>query len=96
MSPERKECRKMETNKSIAARVASLGDVCEYSLAVITKTDSENAYGIAVHDAYEHNVICIKEIGTDKDLALSIVDILNKYRIPQVHFLDVINDLMNK
>ena len=86
----------METNKSIKTKVASLGDVCEYSLAVIAKTDPENAYGIAVHDAYEHNIICIKEIGTDKALALSIVDILNKYRIPQVHFIDVINDLMKE
>ncbi len=86
----------METNKSLKALVNSLDVGCEYSLAVITKTDPENAYGIAVHDAYEHNIICIKEIGTDKDLALSIVDILNKYRIPEVHFLDVINDLMNE
>ncbi|MBE6584263.1 MAG: hypothetical protein E7649_04660 [Ruminococcaceae bacterium] len=86
----------METNKSTLARVASLDDGCEYSLAVIAKTDSESAYGVAANDARDGNVLCIKEIGSDKEFALSIVDILNKHRIPYVHFIDVINDLMNE
>lgn len=86
----------METNKSILTRVISLNIECEYRLAVITKSDSENTYGIAAHKVCEDNALCIKEIGTDKDLALSIVEILNKYRISYVHFIDVINDLMNE
>ncbi len=85
----------METNKSNLATVASLNAGCEYRLVVIAKAGSENAYGIAVQDAREDNV-CIKEIGADKELVLSIVDILNNYRVPYVHFLDVINDLMNE
>ena len=86
----------METNKSIKARVASLGAEYEYSLAVITKTDLDNTYGIAVKDACQDNFLCIKEISCDKELVQSFVDILNKYRIPYVHFHDVINDLMNE
>lgn len=85
----------MDTNKSIPYNVASRGLECEYSLVIIAKTDLENAYGIEAKDTYENNVLCIKEIGNDKNIALSIVDILNKYRIPYVHFLDVVSDLMN-
>jgi len=86
----------MKTNKSALAKVASLGDGCEYSLAVIAKTDSESTYAVAAHDAFGDKSLCIKELGTDKDTALSIVGILNKYRIPYVHFVDIINDLMNE
>jgi|GEM_PF-5356273 len=85
----------METNKSNLATLASLGVGCKYRLAVIAKAGVENAYGIAVQDASEDNMLCIKEIGADKSLALSFVDVLNNYRVPFVHFLDVINDLMN-
>lgn len=85
----------METNKSPRAMASSLNVGCEYNLVVIAKAGSENAYGIAAQDAREDN-ICIKEIGADKELVLSIVDILNNYRVPYVHFLDVINDLMNE
>ena len=86
----------METNKSTLSRIDSLKVKCEYNLVVITKTDSENAYGIAAQDSYEDHELCIKEIGTDKELALSFIDILNNYKIPYVHFLDVIDDLMNE
>ena len=86
----------METNKSTLSRIASLEVGCEYNLVVITKTDSENAYGISAQDSYEEHELCIKEIGTDKEFALSIIDILNNYRVPYVHFLDVVNDLMNE
>ena len=86
----------METKKSIPYKVASRGVGCEYSLVVIAKTDLENAYGIEAKDTYENNVLCIKEIGNDKDVTLAIVDILNKYRIPYVHFLDVVSDLVNE
>lgn len=86
----------METNKSTMIKAASRADGCEYCLAVIDKTDIENVYGVAARDTFDDNILCIKEIGADKELALSIVDILNKYRIPYVHFIDVINDLMNE
>ena len=86
----------METNKSTLARIDSLKAKCEYSLVVINKTESDNTYGIAAHNSCEENEPCIKEIGTDKELALSIIDVLNNYNIPYVHFLDVIEDLMNE
>ena len=86
----------METNKSTLSRIASLKVGCEYNLVVIRKTPLENAYGIAARDSYENHEPCIKEIGTDKELALSILDILNNYKVPYVHFLDVIDDLMNE
>jgi len=85
----------MKTNKSNLATVASLDAGCEYRLIVIAKAGSESAYGIAAQDVREDNV-CIKEIGANKELAQSIVDTLNNYKVPYVHFLDVINDLMNK
>jgi len=68
----------------------------EYKPVVISKADSQEAYGIAVRDDIYPNALCIKEIGTDKELVLSIVDTLNKYRVPSVHFLDVVSDLMNE
>ena len=86
----------METNKSNLSRIASLKVGCEYNLVVIQKTPLENAYGIAAQDSYEDHELCIKEIGTDKELAISIIDILNHYKVPYVHFLDVIHNLMNE
>lgn len=85
----------MKTNKSNLATVAALNFGCEYRLVVIAKAGSESAYGIAAQDAREDNV-CIKEISANKELAQSIVDTLNNYKVPYVHFLDVINDLMNE
>lgn len=85
----------MKTNKSNLATLETLNSGCEYRLVVIAKAGSESAYGIAAQDAREDNV-CIKEIGANKELVLSIVDILNNYKVPYVHFLDVINDLMNE
>lgn len=86
----------MEMNKSIPYKLASRRVECEYSLVVIAKTNLEYAYGIEVKDSSENNVLCVKEIGNDKNVALSIIDVLNKYRIPYVHFLDVVSDLMNE
>ena len=86
----------METNKSTLSRINSLEVGCEYNLVVIPKTPLENAYGIAAQDPHEEHESCIKEIGTDKELALSILDVLNRYKVPYVHFLDVIYDLMNE
>ena len=60
------------------------------------QNDSEDIYGIAAQDAREDKMLCIKEIGYDKELALSILCVLNNYRVPFVHFLDVVNDLMNE
>ena len=85
----------MKTIKSITDKAAFLDVACEYSVVIITKNDSENAYGIAARDASEVNM-CIKEIGADKELALSILEILNNYKVPFVHFPDVVNDLMNE
>ena len=86
----------MKTNTSTLARINSLNVKCKYKLVVIDKTHSKNTYGIAAQDLCENNDLCIKEIGNDKELALSIIDILNNYNVPYVHFLDVINDLMNE
>ena len=86
----------METNKSTLARIDSLKAKCEYSLVVINKTESDKTYGITAHNSCEDSEPCIKEIGTDKELAISIVNVLNNYNIPYVHFLDVIDDLMNE
>lgn len=85
----------MKTNKSNLATLETLNSGCEYRLVVIAKAGSESAYGIAAQDVREDNV-CIKEIGTNKELALSIIDILNNYKVPHVHFLDIIDDLMNE
>ena len=86
----------METNKSTLARIDSLKAKCEYSLVVINKTEAEKTYGITAHNSCEDNKLCIKEIGTDKELALSIIGVLNNYNIPYVHFLDVIDDRLNE
>ena len=86
----------METNKSTLARIDSLKVKCEYSLVVIEKTNSQNTYGIVAQGLCENNETCVREIGTDKELALSFIDILNNYNVPYVHFLDVIDDLMNE
>ena len=86
----------MNTNKSLLDKVVSLDNIYEYSLVVITKANSGNVYGIAALNMHNNKELCRKEIGTDKGLVLSIVDILNKYRIPHVHFHDIINDLINE
>lgn len=86
----------METNKSTLTRIDSLKAKYEYNLVVINKTESVKTYGITAHNSCEDNEPCIKEIGTNKELALSIIDVLNNYNIPYVHFLDVIDDLMNE
>ena len=86
----------METNKSTLARIDSLKAKYEYSLVVKNKTESKKTYGITAHNSCKNNEPCIKEIGPDKELALSIIDVLNNYNIPYVHFLDVIDDLMNE
>lgn len=83
----------MKTEKSTPT---SLAVQREYSLAVIAKADSENAYGIAAHDTFGDNAVYVKEIGSDKELATSIVGILNDNKVPYVHFIDIINDMMNK
>ena len=86
----------MDTNKSTLARIDSLKANYEYNLVVINKTESKKTYGITAHNSCEDNELCIKEIGTDKELALSILEILNNYKVPFVHFPDVVNDLMNE
>ena len=86
----------MKTIKSIHNKVASPDIGYEYTLVVIAKNDLDNTYGIAAQDAHEDNLLCIKEIGTDKELALSIVDILNHHKVSYVHFFDVVNDLINE
>lgn len=85
----------MKAIKSSHDNINALRNFCEYKLVVIAKSAAENLYGISAQDASEVNM-CIKEIGTDKEFALSIVDILNSYKIPFVHFQDVIDDLMNE
>ena len=84
----------METTESPLVKFASLDIGCEYRLVVIAKADSEHAYGIAAQDG-EDTVLCIKEINADKDTVLSVIDILNTNKVPYVHFLDVVHDLMN-
>lgn len=88
----------METMKSTfeKSKVSSLGFKYEYIVAVITKADSSDTYGIAVRDICSQNELCIREIGADKELVLSIVDTLNNFKVPYVHFLDVISDLINE
>ena len=86
----------MKTIEQIPYKAPSPCIECEYIPVVIVKNGSENAYGIAVHGTRENKLLCVKEIGTDKELALSIVDTLNKYTVPYVHFLDIVNDMMNE
>ena len=87
----------MKTDPSLNRHKVHLGDsMLEYKLAVIAKSESQEAYGIAVEDDCNPNALRIKEVGVDKDLTLSIIDTLNNYRIPSAHFLDIISDLMNE
>ena len=85
----------MKTVKSNHDNINALCSFCEYKLVVIAKSATESLYGISAQDASEVNM-CIKEISADKELALSIIDILNSYKVPFVHFQDVIDDLMNE
>lgn len=78
------------------AQTSSVEYKNEYKAAVIIKPDSSDTYGIVMRDNCSQNDLCIREIGDDKELVLSIVDTLNKYKVPYVHFLDVVNDLTNK
>ena len=68
----------------------------KYRLAVIAKKDLQEAFGIAAQDDCDPDVLYIREIGTNKELILSIIDTLNTYRVSSVHFQDVISDLMNQ
>lgn len=86
----------MNTIKSIHDKVASHSVGCEYTLVLIAKNDSDDTYGIATQDTHEDKLLCIKEIGTDKELAISIVDVLNHHKVSHVHFFDVVNDLINE
>ena len=82
--------------KSIHDKANSLSVGCEYTMVVIAKNNSNDAYGIAARDVYDDKPLCIKEIGSNRDITLSIVNLLNHHRVPYVHFLDVIDDLMNE
>lgn len=84
---------KQSFNQSKACQPNSLQ---EYKLAVLAKNDLQDAFGIAVQDDCDPDVLYIREIGTDKELVLSIIDTLNAYRVSPVHFQDVISDLTNK
>ena len=86
----------MKTINQIPYKAISSGVGCEYSPVVITKDNSENVYGIAAQDTDENKLLCVKEISADKELTVSIVDTLNSYRVPFVHFFDVVDDLMNE
>ncbi len=88
----------MGTIKAISEKtqVSSLGFNYEYIAAVITKNVSSDTYGVAMRDVCSQKELCIREVGDDKELVLSIVDTLNNFKVPYVHFLDVVNDLMNK
>ncbi|MBO5416494.1 MAG: hypothetical protein J6A83_07710 [Clostridia bacterium] len=86
----------MKTIKPIHDKVESLNVECEYIAVVVAKNDAEDVYGIAARDAQDDKLLCIREIGTDKERTVSIVDILNHHRVPCVHFFDVVNDLMNE
>lgn len=87
----------MTTKQSFHATNESPRSVLyEYRLAVITKPDSQESYGIAAEDDDHPDAVYVKEIGTDQALVQSMVNILNRYRVPYVHFLDVISDLMNE
>lgn len=97
MSESRKECPTVTTKPSFHPTTeASNSPLTEYRLAVITKPDSQESYGITAEDGDDSDALYVKEIGTDQALVQSIVDKLNRYRVPYVHFLDVIRDLMNE
>ena len=68
----------------------------EYKLVVITKQDLQEAFGIAAQDACNPEVLSVREIGSNKELALSIIDTLNTYKVSCVHFQDVISDLIHQ
>ena len=82
--------------KSIHDKANSLSVGCEYTMVVIAKNNSDDAYGITARNAQDDKPLCIREIGSDRDITLSIVDLLNHHRVPYEHFLDVVNDLMNE
>ncbi len=87
----------MDTKQSFnQSKASQLDSLQEYKLAVIAKNDLQEAFGIAAQDDCDPDVLYIKEIGTDKELVLSIIDTLNTYRVSFVHFQDVISDLTNK
>ena len=76
-------------------KASSQHSLHKYRLAVIAKDQKTEAYGIAVEDACDPDVLCIMEIGSNRQLALTVVDTLNYYRVPLVHFPDVVNDMIN-
>ena len=84
----------MKTFNQNPKKEALSGVGCEYTAVVISKSGAENVYGIAAQDTHENKLLCVREIGSDKELTLSIVDTLNSYRVPYVHFSDVVDDLM--
>ena len=85
----------MKTINPIPNKASSPRVGCEYTLVLIAKNDSEDVYGIAAQDSND-DAFCVKELGSDKELAASIVDTLNYHRVPYVHFLDIVNDLINE
>lgn len=88
----------MGTNKTLLDKSKKSHRCIEYQykLAVITKNDSRDTYGIAVQDVCNAETLCVKELGTDKEQILSIIEVLNDYRVPFVHFLDVVSDILNE
>ena len=76
-------------------KASSQHSLHKYRLAVITKDQKNEAFGIAVEDACDPDALCIMEIGSNRQLALTVVDTLNYYRVPLVHFPDVVNDMIN-
>ena len=86
----------MKTIEQIPHNSAASDFGCEYFPVVIEKSDSEKVYGIAAQNRYDNKLLSVKEIGADKERTVSIIDTLNGYRVPYVHFLDVVNDLMNE
>lgn len=82
--------------KSIHDKTTFPDAECEYTLVLIAKGYAQDTYGIAAQDIHGNNPLYIKEIGTDKELSLSLINILNHHKVSYVHFLDVIDDLMNE
>ena len=66
----------------------------EYKLATIINSYSPDTYGIAAYIPDTPDEIIVREIGSDKPLVLSVIEILNDYKIPLVHFGDVIDDII--
>ena len=97
MSEPRKEYLTMTTQRPHTPETESLDSgLYEYKLAVIKATDSRERYGIAARSDDDPDTVCVREIGADEALVRSMVDTLNRYRIPYVHVFDVISDLMNE